>query len=255
MRMSAEIGVSRNLAGEYASNLPAHLDCIAWVKRDSYLPQVRRVLGANGRAMTHEHGPERTPRRSRDADRRARSQGYGGRASGRAFVAWVGEQRLPGRVLSRAYSPCSKPRLDCRLAPSRRPPTFSTRFCAYPSSMPIPSTPCCFHPPQGSHGLKAVCRAKLGYDPLEIDPEDMTAFALDKPQLMASYSVSDAVATYYLYRKCALRPRRDASQLSLRHTPSRRRRRWASAGACGLRAGAGLRVAPCRSARDHGDVQ
>ena len=40
--------------------------------------------------------------------------------------------------------------------------------------------------PAGSHGLKAVCRAKLGYDPLEIDPEDMTRFAREQPQLMAS---------------------------------------------------------------------
>ena len=55
--------------------------------------------------------------------------------------------------------------------------------------------------PAGSHGLKAVCRAKLGYDPLEIDPEQMTRFALEQPQLMSSYSVSDAVATYYLYMK------------------------------------------------------
>ena len=55
--------------------------------------------------------------------------------------------------------------------------------------------------PAGSHGLKAVCRAKLGYDPLEIDPEDMTRYAIEKPQLMSSYSVSDAVATYYLYMK------------------------------------------------------
>ena len=55
--------------------------------------------------------------------------------------------------------------------------------------------------PAGSHGLKAVCRAKLGYDPLEIDPEQMTRFAIEQPQLMSSYSVSDAVATYYLYMK------------------------------------------------------
>lgn len=53
--------------------------------------------------------------------------------------------------------------------------------------------------PQGSHGLKAVTKAKLGYDPLEVNPEDMVRFARDKPQMMASYSVSDAVATYYLY--------------------------------------------------------
>ncbi|KAK8952512.1 DNA polymerase epsilon catalytic subunit A [Platanthera zijinensis] len=53
--------------------------------------------------------------------------------------------------------------------------------------------------PQGSQGLKAVTKAKLGYDPLEVNPEDMVRFAKDRPQMMASYSVSDAVATYYLY--------------------------------------------------------
>ncbi|CAH9070869.1 unnamed protein product [Cuscuta europaea] len=53
--------------------------------------------------------------------------------------------------------------------------------------------------PQGSQGLKAVTKAKLGYDPLEVNPEDMVRFALERPQMMASYSVSDAVATYYLY--------------------------------------------------------
>eukprot|EP01059_Diplonema_ambulator_P006462 TRINITY_DN16155_c1_g2_i2.p1 TRINITY_DN16155_c1_g2~~TRINITY_DN16155_c1_g2_i2.p1 ORF type:complete len:2253 (+),score=933.60 TRINITY_DN16155_c1_g2_i2:28-6759(+) len=55
--------------------------------------------------------------------------------------------------------------------------------------------------PQGSRSLKAVCKAKLGYDPLEIDPEDMLPLAIEDPQKMASYSVSDAVATYYLYMK------------------------------------------------------
>ncbi|KAK1275110.1 DNA polymerase epsilon catalytic subunit A [Acorus gramineus] len=52
------------------------------------------------------------------------------------------------------------------------------------------------------HGLKmseAVTKAKLGYDPLEVNPEDMVRFAIERPQTMASYSVSDAVATYYLY--------------------------------------------------------
>ncbi|OVA03605.1 DNA-directed DNA polymerase [Macleaya cordata] len=53
--------------------------------------------------------------------------------------------------------------------------------------------------PQGSHGLKAVTKAKLGYDPLEVNPEDMVRFAMEQPQTMASYSVSDAVATYFLY--------------------------------------------------------
>lgn len=37
--------------------------------------------------------------------------------------------------------------------------------------------------PQGSHGLKKVTKAKLGYDPLELDPEDMLRFAQEKPQV------------------------------------------------------------------------
>ncbi|GLI69097.1 hypothetical protein VaNZ11_013643, partial [Volvox africanus] len=53
--------------------------------------------------------------------------------------------------------------------------------------------------PQGSRGLKAVTKAKLGYDPVEVAPEDMVRLARETPQAMASYSVSDAVSTYYLY--------------------------------------------------------
>lgn len=39
----------------------------------------------------------------------------------------------------------------------------------------------------------------IGYDPVEVDPEDMTRLAVESPHHMAAYSVSDAVATYYLY--------------------------------------------------------
>ncbi|OAG29280.1 DNA polymerase epsilon subunit 1 [Nematocida displodere] len=55
--------------------------------------------------------------------------------------------------------------------------------------------------PAGSHGLKSVTRAKLGYFPDEIDPEDMLAFASTRPRVLASYSVSDAIATHFLYMK------------------------------------------------------
>lgn len=55
--------------------------------------------------------------------------------------------------------------------------------------------------PQGSQGLKAVTKYKLGYDPVEVDAEDMLSLARDDPLKMASYSVSDAVATFYLYDK------------------------------------------------------
>jgi len=55
--------------------------------------------------------------------------------------------------------------------------------------------------PQGSQGLKAVTKAKLGYNPIDLDPELMTPYAIEQPQILAQYSVSDAVATYYLYMK------------------------------------------------------
>ncbi|KAG0692675.1 DNA polymerase epsilon catalytic subunit A [Chionoecetes opilio] len=55
--------------------------------------------------------------------------------------------------------------------------------------------------PVGSQNLKAVAKAKLHYDPVELDPEEMCIFAAEQPQVLANYSVSDAVATYYLYMK------------------------------------------------------
>lgn len=53
----------------------------------------------------------------------------------------------------------------------------------------------------GSQNLKATTKAKLRYDPVELDPELMMEMARHKPQTLASYSVSDAVSTYYLYMK------------------------------------------------------
>ncbi|KAH0792441.1 DNA polymerase epsilon catalytic subunit A [Histomonas meleagridis] len=55
--------------------------------------------------------------------------------------------------------------------------------------------------PAGSHGLKAVTKAKLQYNPLELDPEDICPLGVEDPQRLANYSVSDAYATYYLYIK------------------------------------------------------
>eukprot|EP00112_Aurelia_sp_Birch-Aquarium-sp1_P000107 Seg1008.10 transcript_id=Seg1008.10/GoldUCD/mRNA.D3Y31 product="DNA polymerase epsilon catalytic subunit A" protein_id=Seg1008.10/GoldUCD/D3Y31 len=53
--------------------------------------------------------------------------------------------------------------------------------------------------PVGSQGLKAVTKAKLRYDPVQLDPEDMCRMASEEPRVLSNYSVSDAVATYYLY--------------------------------------------------------
>lgn len=37
--------------------------------------------------------------------------------------------------------------------------------------------------PVGSQGLKAVAKAKLRYDPVELDPEDMCRMAAEQPQV------------------------------------------------------------------------
>ena len=55
--------------------------------------------------------------------------------------------------------------------------------------------------PQGSHGLKNVAKKKLYYNPIELDPELMLPYARSRPKELCNYSVSDAVATYYLYMK------------------------------------------------------
>ena len=54
--------------------------------------------------------------------------------------------------------------------------------------------------------MQAVTKAKLGYNPVEVDPEDMMRFAAEQPQTMAAYSVSDAVATFYLCARAPLHP-------------------------------------------------
>jgi len=46
-----------------------------------------------------------------------------------------------------------------------------------------------------------VTSAKLGYNPVELDPELMLTYAKERPKDLAVYSVSDALATYYLYMK------------------------------------------------------
>lgn len=37
--------------------------------------------------------------------------------------------------------------------------------------------------PVGSHNLKAAAKAKLGYDPVELDPEEMCRMATEQPQV------------------------------------------------------------------------
>lgn len=43
--------------------------------------------------------------------------------------------------------------------------------------------------PVGSHNLKAAAKAKLGYDPVELDPEEMCRMATEEPQVQKSSPV------------------------------------------------------------------
>lgn len=44
--------------------------------------------------------------------------------------------------------------------------------------------------PVGSQNLKATTKAKLRYDPVELDPEDMCRMACEDPQVSSLYSHS-----------------------------------------------------------------
>lgn len=44
--------------------------------------------------------------------------------------------------------------------------------------------------PVGSHNLKAAAKAKLGYDPVELDPEEMCRMATEEPQVLPPRTVS-----------------------------------------------------------------
>jgi DNA polymerase epsilon subunit 1 len=46
VNMYDEIGFKQDDEGEYKSNYCAHMDCLKWVKRDSYLPQGSQGLKA-----------------------------------------------------------------------------------------------------------------------------------------------------------------------------------------------------------------
>ena len=45
--------------------------------------------------------------------------------------------------------------------------------------------------PGGSQGLKAAAKAKLRFDPVELDPEEMCKMAAEEPQVLATYSGQD----------------------------------------------------------------
>ncbi|KAL8481806.1 hypothetical protein ACS0TY_028086 [Phlomoides rotata] len=51
--------------------------------------------------------------------------------------------------------------------------------------------------PHESQGLKAVTKAKLGYDPVEVNPEDMVKFAKERPQVCSILLNFLHVAIFY----------------------------------------------------------
>ncbi len=56
-------------------------------------------------------------------------------------------------------------------------PPSSTRWVKRDSYLPV-----------GSQNLKATTKAKLRYDPVELDPEDMCRMACEDPQVHTKYN-------------------------------------------------------------------
>jgi len=61
--------------------------------------------------------------------------------------------------------------------------------------------------PQGSRGLKAVTKYKLGYDPKEISPEDMLPYAREKPQVNSCVPLSVSFSVLMTLSLTRARPR------------------------------------------------
>jgi len=68
--------------------------------------------------------------------------------------------------------------------------------------------------PQGSRGLKAVTKYKLGYDPKEISPEDMLPYAREKPQVNSSVPLSFSFFVSRTFSLTRVRPRARTCTLS-----------------------------------------
>jgi hypothetical protein len=57
---------------------------------------------------------------------------------------------------------------------------------------------------QGSQGLKAVTKAKLKYEPLELDPEDMLPYAQERPQVPSKNSKENLIILLLLLLKITI---------------------------------------------------
>lgn len=163
-------------SGECLSDAAIHMDCFAWVNRDSYLPQGSR--GLKVRRAGHEAAKGGEP-----------VFVLGSR--GKRKETWMKQTSvLPLGPMSRLLAPplpTAHSLASLSLSSPDPPGGNDPSASAAPGSL------------SRRHSTQAVTKAKLGYDPVEVPPEDMLRMAQEEPQGMASYSVSDAVSTYYLY--------------------------------------------------------
>lgn len=122
--------------GECLSKFSCHLDCFAWVKRDSYLPQG--------------------------------SQGLKVPPTLKMFCYYTSGSTLFQAIFLEIHIIMIK---------------FWFHVLKLPSSL----------------NWQAVTKAKLGFDPLEVNPEDMLQFALDQPQVLFFLKCSLLFNFMYLF--------------------------------------------------------
>ncbi len=221
------------MSGEVLARHAVHMDCLHWVNRDSYLPQGSRGLKVRSSSWGRVTSGPLSPLHSCQGDGPAmQAQGEGARAHLSPPVPpspslLSSPPPLSALLAPPATSACRAGSQALTVHPFLQRPVCVSAQGEAPRDLTLPAsdTPsgglCHTHPSvlsataAGAHEssrarafflprrsrapLQAVTKAKLGYDPVEVDPEDMLRMAAEQPQAMASYSVSDAVSTYYLY--------------------------------------------------------
>ena len=153
------------------------MDCLCWVNRDSYLPQGSRGL------KVRPHPPcAASSRDQRGAPQHAVLHS--------AVLSCCICLSSTGCVCSCTDTPHVTLRMPGETACSQPGQRNSRTF--QQALLPLTCG-------DDAHALasQSVTKAKLGFDPIEVDPEDMLRFAAEEPQMMASYSVSDAVRALY----------------------------------------------------------
>eukprot|EP00435_Cladocopium_sp_Y103_P006797 s249_g2.t1 len=193
----------------FAGKWIVHLDCFAWVQRDSYLPCGARGLKAVTRYKLKYDPVELDPEAS-DRDEADGKEANGAETADAAFMQDEPFLLQTREEMKRDAGEFS--RRSSRWGHCTDPETcFSCGRLGSLSDVALQITAETLEDIQeAGHDfaeavlkeVKAMLKRQTGTGQASKGTrKDMTPFAKERPQELAAYSVSDAVATYYLYMK------------------------------------------------------